>query len=74
MEDKIKQFESDLRAYLQTTFTVSEEQDEIEKIDEIEKTVNDYVDNYLLETDLIAGDVALSVQHILDEFVQSKMR
>ena len=73
MEDKIKQFESDLRAYLQTTFTVSEEQDEIEKIDEIEKTVNDYVDNYLLETDLIAGDVALSVQHILDEFVKSKI-
>jgi len=73
MEDKIKQFEIDLRAYLQTTFNVSEEQDEIKKIDEIEKTVNDYVDNYLLETDLIAGDVALSVQHILDEYVKSKI-
>jgi len=73
MEDKIKQFEIDLRAYLQTTFNVCEEQDEIKKIDEIEKTVNDYVDNYLLETDLIAGDVALSVQHILDEYVKSKI-
>ena len=73
MEDKIKQFEIDLRAYLQSTFNVSEEQDEIKKIDEIEKSVNDYVDNYLLETDLIAGDVALSVQHILDEFVKSKI-
>ena len=73
MEDKIKQFEIDLRAYLQTTFNISEEQDEIKKIDEIEKTVNDYVDNYLLETDLIAGDVALSVQHILDEYVKSKI-
>ena len=73
MEDKIKQFEIDLRAYLQTTFNVSEEQDEIKKIDEIEKTVSDYVDNYLLETDLIAGDVALSVQHILDEYVKSKI-
>lgn len=73
MEDKIKQFEINLRAYLQSTFNVSEEQDEIKKIDEIEKSVNDYVDNYLLETDLIAGDVALSVQHILDEFVKSKI-
>lgn len=73
MEDKIKQFEIDLRAYLQSTFNVYEEQDEIKKIDEIEKSVNDYVDNYLLETDLIAGDVALSVQHILDEFVKSKI-
>ena len=75
MEDEIiKQFEIGLRAHLESTYSIlAEQQDEIKKIDDIEKTVNDFVDTYLLETNLIAGDVAHSVQHIVDEFVQSKM-
>jgi predicted AAA+ superfamily ATPase len=74
MEDVIQQFEKDLKAYLDNTFNTYNEQDEIKKLDDIEKTVNDYVDNYLLETNLIAGDVALSVQHIVDEFIRSKIK
>ena len=74
MEDVIKQFETDLKGYLNKTFNTSDEQDEIKKIDDLEKTVNEYVDNYLLETNLIAGDVAPSVQHIVDEFIRSKIK
>ena len=74
MEDIIKQFEIDLKRYLNKTFNTSDEQDEIKKIDDLEKTVNEYVDNYLLEINLIAGDVAPSVQHIVDEFIRSKIK
>ena len=74
MEDIIKQFEIDLKRYLNKTFNTSDEQDEIKKIDDLEKTVNEYVDNYLLEINLIAGDVAPSVKHIVDEFIRSKIK
>ena len=74
MEDVIKQFEIGLRAHLESTYSIFDEQpDDIKKIDDIEKTVNDFVDTYLLETNLIAGDVALSVQRVVDEFVESKI-
>jgi len=74
MEDVIKQFEIGLKAHLESTYTVLDEQDEIKKLDDIEKTVNDFVDSYLLETSLIAGDVAVSVQHVVDEFIKSKVK
>ena len=74
MEDVIKQFEIGLKAHLESTYSIfDEQQDDITKIDNIEKTVNDFVDTYLLETNLIAGDVALSVQRVVDEFVESKI-
>jgi hypothetical protein len=74
MEDVIKQFEIGLKAHLESTYSIfDEQQDDIKKIDDIEKTVNDFVDTYLLETNLIAGDVALSVQRLVDEFVESKI-
>lgn len=73
MEDVIKQFEIGLKAHLESTYTIFDEQDEIKKLVDIEKTVNDFVDSYLLETNLIAGDVALSVQHVVDDFVKSKL-
>lgn len=74
MNDIIKQFEIGLKAHLESTYKVLDEQDEIQKIDDLEKTVDDFVDSYLLETNLIAGDVALSVQHVVDDFVQSKLK
>lgn len=74
MEEVIKQFEVGLKAHLESTYTIFKEEDEFKKINDIEKTVNDFVDRYLLETNLIAGDVALSVQHVLDEFIQSKIQ
>jgi hypothetical protein len=73
MEDILKQFEKDLRAHLESTFIASDEQNEIKKLDEIEKKANEYVDCYILETGLIAGDVALSVQHVMDDFIKSKI-
>jgi len=73
MEDIIKQFETGLKAHLESTYNLIDEQDEIKKIDNIEKTVSDFVDRYLLETDLIAGDVAAATQRIVDAFVQSKI-
>lgn len=73
MEDVIKQFEIGLKAHLESTYTIFDEQDEIKKLVDIEKTVNDFVDSYLLETNLIAGDVALSIQHVVDDFVKSKL-
>ena len=74
MEEVIKQFEIGLRAHLESTYTIfNEQEDEIKKLDDIEKTVNDFVDSYLLETNLIAGDVAVSTQRVVDEFIQSKV-
>ena len=75
MEEVIKQFEIGLRAHLESTYTIFDEQeDEIKKLDDIEKTVNDFVDSYLLETNLIAGDVAVTTQRVVDEFIQSKVK
>ncbi|TDP00246.1 MULTISPECIES: hypothetical protein [unclassified Flavobacterium] len=73
MEDIIKQFEIGLRAHLESTYAIFNDQDELKKIDDIEKTVNDFVDSYLLETNLIAGDVAVSAQRVVDDFIQSKI-
>jgi hypothetical protein len=75
MEDIIKQFEIGLKAHLESTYSIlDEENNEIKKLDDIEKTVDDFVDTYLLETNLIAGDVARSVQHVVDAFIQSKIK
>lgn len=69
----LEQFEKDFRAFLENTYNSSQEQDEVKKLDNIEKEAAvDYVDRYLLETDLIAGDVAISIQHVLNDFIKSK--
>lgn len=74
MKDLLEQFENDLKIHLESTFGSSKEEDPIRKLDETEKTVFDYVDNYLLESLLIAKDVERSVQLILDEFAKSKIK
>lgn len=73
MEDLIEQFRRDLKAHLESTFLASDQEDPIERLVETEKTVFDYVDNYLLESTLIAGDVERSTQQVLDQFAKSKM-
>lgn len=73
MEDIIKQFEIGLRAHLESTYVIINDQDELKKIDDIEKTVNDFVDSYLLETNLIAADVAASTQRVVDHFIHQKI-
>lgn len=73
MEDIIKQFEIGLRAHLESTYVIINDQDELKKIDDIEKTVNDFVDSYLLETNLIAADVAASTQRVVDNFIHRKI-
>lgn len=74
MENLLLQFEKDLKLHLENAYNSSIEEDEIIKLDKVEKNANDYVDNYLLETNLIAGDVSLSVQHVLDQFIKSKIK
>ncbi|MDW8848570.1 hypothetical protein SD960_00595 [Flavobacterium sp. MMLR14_040] len=75
MEEILKQFEIGLKAHLESTYSIlDKENNEIKKLDDIEKTVDDFVDTYLLETNLIAGDVARSVQHVVDAFIQSKIK
>ena len=73
MEDVIREFEKDFKAWLESKYIVSDKQDQVEKLNDIEKAAEKYVDNYLLETNLIAGDLALAVQHILDEFIRMKL-
>jgi replication fork clamp-binding protein CrfC len=73
MEHIIKQFEIGLRAHLESAYAIINDQDELKKIDDIEKTVNDFVDSYLLETNLIAGDVAASTQRVVDNFIHRKI-
>lgn len=74
MEELIEQFEKDLKAHLESTFAASGEQDPIKKLNETEQTVFEYVDNYLLETTLIAKDVERPTQRILDEFAKAKIK
>ncbi|MBW1655927.1 hypothetical protein K6T82_03425 [Flavobacterium sp. 17A] len=74
MKDLLEKFENDLKIHLESTFASSNQEDPIRKLDETEKTVFDYVDNYLLESSLIAKDVERSVQLILDEFAKSKIK
>ncbi|MDR6764353.1 hypothetical protein J2Y38_004586 [Flavobacterium sp. 2755] len=72
--DHIKQqFEKDFRGWLENKYRVSDEQDQIKKLNDIEKAADGFVDRYILESELIAGDLSLSVQHILDEFIKSKI-
>lgn len=74
MEELIEQFEKDLKAHLESTFAASSEQDPIKKLNETEQTVFEYVDNYLLETTLIAKDIERPTQRILDEFANAKIK
>lgn len=73
MDHIIQQFEKDFRAWLENKYIVSDEQDQVKKINDIEKSADRFVDSYILETDLIAGDLSLSVQHVLDNFIKSKV-
>lgn len=74
MKDLIQQFEKDLRAHLENTYNASLEGDEVKKINAAEKTVYDFVDHYLLESDLIAVEVELPAQRVLEEFLKSKIK
>jgi len=74
MENIIQQFEKDFKAWLENKYLVSGEPDQVKKLNDIEKAADGYVDHYLLETNLIAGDLALSVQHVLDAFIRAKMK
>ena len=74
MKDLIEQFKNDLRAHLENAYNASLEGDEVKKINAAEKTVYDFVDNYLLESDLIAVEVELPAQYVLEEFLKSKIK
>ena len=74
MEEIIAQFEIDFKTHLENSFAASSEQDPIQKLNETEQTVFEYIDNYLLGTPLIAKDVERSAQKILDEFALTKIK
>lgn len=74
MEELIAKFEIDFEKHLESTYTASSEQDPIIKLNETEQTVFEYIDNYLLETPLIAKDVERSTQKILDDFALMKIK
>ncbi|MDA6071107.1 hypothetical protein NJT12_15940 [Flavobacterium sp. AC] len=73
MKELIQQFEEKLKRHLENTFSASPGTDNIKRLSETEKTVYDFVDNYILESDFIAADLEPSVQYILDEFAKSKI-
>lgn len=73
MEDLIKQFEKDLRQHLENVYNASAEPDDIKRLDQAEKTVFDFVDDYLLQSALIARDVERPTQEVLDQFARSKI-
>nr|WP_294781263.1 hypothetical protein [uncultured Flavobacterium sp.] len=73
MNDLLEKFESELRAYLEFSYNSSEKQDTVERFNETEKAAFEFVDKYLLNSpDLIARDVEVSTQRIIDEFIRSK--
>jgi len=74
MDDMTQQFEKDFKAWLENKYLLSGEPDQVKKLNDIEKASEEYVDQYLLQTDLIAGDLALSVKHVLDDFIKAKMK
>ncbi len=49
------------------------EPDDIKRLDQAENTVFDFVDDYLLESALIARDVERLTQEVLDQFARSKI-
>ena len=73
MEDLIRQFEKDLRQHLENVYNASLEPDDIKRLDQAEKTVFDFVDDYLLESVLIARDVERPTQEVLNQFARSKI-
>ena len=73
MEDLIRQFEKDLRQHLENVYNASLEPDDIKRLAQTEKTVFDFVDDYLLESVLIARDVERITQEVLDQFARSKI-
>jgi len=47
----------------------------LKRFNETEKAAFSFIDGYLLNSpDLIAGDVEHTVQHILNEFMESKVK
>ncbi|WP_343613987.1 hypothetical protein [Flavobacterium sp.] len=75
MNDLIEQFESELKAFLEFRYNLSLQQNTAERFNETEKAAFDFVDDYLLNTpDLIAGDVEKSIQNILNDFIDKKIR
>jgi len=73
MNDLLENFESELKAYLEFKYNLSGKQDTVERINETEKTAFEFVDHYLLNSpNLIAKDVEVATQRILDEFIRSK--
>lgn len=74
MDDIIQQFEKYFKAWLENKYILSGEPDQVKKLNDIEKASDEYVDRYLLETNLIARDLAFSIQHILDDFIRTNMK
>ncbi|WP_347049151.1 hypothetical protein [Flavobacterium olei] len=74
MKELLEQFEKDLKIHLEDTFAASIQENPLRKLDETQKTVFDYVYNYLLQSTLIARAVEQSVQQILDEFAKAKIK
>ncbi|KRD12359.1 hypothetical protein ASE21_00095 [Flavobacterium sp. Root901] len=74
MEELIKQFESELAAYLEFRYNASAEQDTVKRFNETEKEAFGFIDRWILNSqELTAGDVELSAKHVIDEFLNSKM-
>jgi len=73
MKELLEQFEKDLKTHLQYTFNSITETDIVKKLDQTEKTVFDFVDNYLLQSSLIAKDVEKSTQRIVDQFMKANL-
>ncbi|WP_125721786.1 hypothetical protein [Flavobacterium ustbae] len=75
MNESIEKFELELQAFLEFRYNLSAAQDSAERFNETEKATFAFVDDYLLKSpNLIAGDVEASVQRILNEFIDSRMK
>jgi len=73
MKELLEQFEKDLKIHLEYTFNSITETDIVKKLDQTEKTVFDFVDNYLLQSSLIAKDVEKATQRIVDQFMKANL-
>lgn len=74
MEESIKEFQSELEAFLEFSYNSSTAQESAQRFNQTEKAAFDFIDRYLLNSeDLIAGDLEAPAQRVLEDFLRSKM-
>jgi len=70
----IEKYKRDFKAHLESEFSASKESDKTKKLADTEKTVIDYMNNYIANSELNVTDIKSVSQSILDDFAKNKIK